>query len=79
MYASRYRAVIDHLQQCVAILGPPDPANAAILSALTATIAQLDEKLSLEMLRTWDEGIADEQIVKLDPSNETAGLNDRRS
>jgi hypothetical protein len=77
MYASRYRAVTDHLQQCVAILGPPDPANQSILSALTATIALLDEKLSLEITRSWDEVAADEHIVRLDPSNETARPSER--
>jgi hypothetical protein len=79
MYASRYRAVLDHLQQSVAILGPSDPENQEVHSALVATIALLDKKLSLEISRNWDEAVADEQLVRLDPFNESAGLKDCQS
>lgn len=65
MFAARYRAIIDHLEQAIAILGTPEPMNAEIETSLRAAIAVLEAKLMEGYPRPWNENDSDGKIVKL--------------
>jgi len=65
MFAARYRAIIDHLEQAIAILGTPEPTNAEIENSLRTAITLLEVKLMEGYPRPWNENDSDSKIVKL--------------
>jgi hypothetical protein len=65
MFAARYRAIIDHLEQAIAILGTPEPMNAEIENSLRTAIELIEVKLMEGYPRPWNETDSDGKIVKL--------------
>ena len=71
MFVARYRAIIDHLEQGIAILGAPDPKHSEITDSIRATIALLDAKITASTSKFWREEDADAKIIKLERHVET--------
>lgn len=66
MFVARYRAIIDHLEQGIAILGAPDPIHSEITASIRATIALLDAKIAASTAALWREEDADAKIINLE-------------